>query len=528
MAGGTEVELRPSDIEGADRPSSAGRWPQLALLGVAVAFAAVHLTIFPLDSNLSWDEAVYLSQVTPGEPAVFFHEHRSRGMVLLLAPIAWLGPPMMILRLWVVLVMAAGVYASFRVWVDVIGAAAPLAAGLFVSKWSALYFSATLYPNFPAALALIAGTGAVVRAATAPGPVARRQATTWAAIAFLVAALLRPSDAGLLGLGIAVVAVALWQRRALAGVAGAALGGAVGLGVWFVEGAVRFGLSPLGLMFGALERSTGGPSPNQLPLYLANLEGPLRCRAECRAAYLAEPGWVGVPPRAAAWLVALGVAVAVGAVLARGSSRRTLAVLAGAAAPLLWFYARSGSAVNQRYLLPVLGVVCLGAAIGVVALVGRFPVRARLLAGLCAALLVLPWVGYQFGLAAEEMDASQQHRDRARELGRIIADRADGEPCAFASSASYPQIQHWSGCLGVELPSYAAVQAPLGSWHSMYDLRVLAQQGVRIFAVSQRELPEGSPLAGWPSERIDSELLGRYELYELPRDGSILPPDPRP
>jgi hypothetical protein len=61
----------------------------------------------------------------------------------------------------------------------------------------------------------------------------------------------------------------------------------------------------------------------------------------------------------------------------------------------------------------------------------------------------------------------------------------------------------------------------------MHDLRELAERGYRVFALSKHEPPPSSPVHQWPSERIDSDILGRYEIWEMPTDGSALPPDPR-
>jgi hypothetical protein len=500
------------------------RVARLALLAIAAGFVLAQLVLFPIDSGLSWDEAVYVTQVTVGEPAVFFDEHRSRGMSLLVAPVAAIDPPVAAIRIWMIVLQAAAVFAVFASWVRVGGLAAPAGAVIFLGTWQSLYLSATLYPNFVAALALVGVAGHLVSFLGASRRADLLAASGW----MLAAALLRPSDAGLAGVGMAVGALAGWQRPAIRPLLAIGLAGAVGVGVWFTEGLVRFGLLPWSLITGAVDRSTGGPSPNQLPLYLANLDGPLRCVAECRAAFLRDPGWQPIPGRWVLWLAALGLLVLVALVLGRNGVRRRLGLLASAAIPLLWFYARSGSAVNTRYLLPAFGLLALVAGTGVAALFDRATWgnpkgRIATVALLVIAAISIPWGVQQARMARAEMADSQQHRDRAQVLGGILSERADGRPCAAATRYSYPQIQYWSGCLTVQLwtGDDGRLQGPVGSAHSKHDLAALAEQGWRIFALSKRQPPPSSPVHGWPSERIDSEVLGRYELWELPPEGSI-------
>ncbi|MCC5947070.1 MAG: hypothetical protein JJT89_01330 [Nitriliruptoraceae bacterium] len=475
--------------------------------------------VYPLGAGPSWDEAVYLTQTSAGSPAVYFDEHRSRGMVLLLSPVAAWGAPMVVVRLWVATTLAGLLVAAYWPWARIYRFGAPAAAVVLLSLWSSLYFSAVLYPNFLAALSIVGGAGSLVRALEDPQ---RSSRLVPVALWMVGAGLLRPSDAVLAGVGMAVVAVFGWRAAAVRPLGAAAVGGLVGVGVWLVEGAVRFGLSPVGLVTGAVERSTGGPSPNQLPLYLANLDGPLRCRAECRAAYLADPGWQGVPEPFGIWLAAVALLVVLGVVGSK--DRRPLVLALVATVPLLWFYARSGSAVNQRYLLPVLGLVGVAAGAGVallydqVAASGRGIRRVSALLGLTLLVVFGALWGLGQGRAAsEEMEASMQHRIRAEELARIVVERADGRPCAVAAQNSYPQIQYWSECLTVEFQVHPdRVTHPLGHHHARHDLDALAADGWAVFALVQRELPEDAAVNSWPSERIDSDVLGRYELFVHP------------
>src|SRR5680860_1431810 len=67
---------------------------------VCALFLAAQLVLFDLERPLDWDEAVYLSETYAGVEPVGYSAHRSRGIILLVAPIAVLGPPVWLVRLF--------------------------------------------------------------------------------------------------------------------------------------------------------------------------------------------------------------------------------------------------------------------------------------------------------------------------------------------------------------------------------------------------------------------------------------------
>jgi hypothetical protein len=61
-------------------------------LAVGTAYLVAQLLLFSPDRAPSWDEAIYLSQVTtPGVHAIAFAPSRARGISLLVAPITVAG-----------------------------------------------------------------------------------------------------------------------------------------------------------------------------------------------------------------------------------------------------------------------------------------------------------------------------------------------------------------------------------------------------------------------------------------------------
>lgn len=497
------------------------RGPYLALVAVAVAQALVELVAMPLTRGINWDEAVYLTQVAVGEPAVFFDAHRARGLSLLLAPVAVFDPPFLLVRLWAIALGASGVVVAFRPWVRRLGYGAVWGAAIFAFGWVSLYFAGEIYPNYPVAVAIVAAGGWLL-AHLEEGD---RGPLVAASLAVMAAALIRPVDAAVGGVGLVLAAFLLHPRRALRPTVAMGVAGFVGIVPWILEGMVRFGAGPLGPIGAAQENTTGGPVVNQLPLYLRNLEGPIRCVNDCRATFLADPMWYLPPPRSGGMLVVMGL-LAFLALTYRFRERRAtrllwLAPIAGGA--MMTFYATCGCAVNLRYVLPVWGFLALpvGAGLGIAWSLaeGRWRPVSRVLIG----VLVLLWGGWQVSHAVAEMESNIRSRDRARTIAAVLDERAAGEPCAAAVQYSYPQIQYYSSCL--TLPLYRGsrgwLQAPVGTPTGPHDLAELAEQGYRIFAVNKSGLPANSPVREWLHEDISSDVLGAYDLYTLPDDARL-------
>jgi hypothetical protein len=507
------------------RPDSHQRRLQtLALLVVAVAVIVAHVTLVGLDRPINWDESIHVSQVNPERPAVFMEPHRTRGVSLLVAPVALFDPSMAVLRAYVVLLAAAGTFAAFRTWIPAVGWAAPIAAALYSTYWVAFFYFAEVLPSHPSAVLAVAAGGLVSRHFI--GQPLRYGGWELGAV-FALFAMVRPPDAIAVGAGLGL---ALLFRRQGPAVAGrAAVGGAVGLLPWFLEGMVRFGLGPLGTARSAGEYSVAGEAINKFPLYLASLETQLRCAAPCMEA-LVERGdvWGLPPPRTTAFLlVASGLAL-LGFVVARHRIGLLLLPVAGAA-PLVAFYSLSGGAMNLRYLIPAYALLLLPPAFGLHTLwrgaAQWWPSKASFLKGGLVVLLGFSaW--WQIGLALERFE-SEGTRHRAAALGQALAEVANGDDCVVSTTVNYPQIQYWSGCLAASSGHPEELQPPLGELGSYVDLAAHAREGSRVFAIGPESPPEASPLSEWDRVTPGGEPIWDRHVYEH-RPGTALPEPPCP
>ncbi len=160
------------------------------------------LVVGSLGRAPSWDEAIYLSQVTRGAHALPFVASRARGITVLVAPLASVGTPLWALRLFLAVTSTVLLVVVFRLWVPVVGSAAVVGAGLFAASWPALFYGTEVMPNLWAALLALGVTGCFVRTATRGAAVELRHAGACLALAAAAMALMRPSDAVVLGLAL--------------------------------------------------------------------------------------------------------------------------------------------------------------------------------------------------------------------------------------------------------------------------------------------------------------------------------------
>ena len=169
------------------------------------------LVVAPPGRPSGWDEAVYVSQVTPGMEAMFMAAWRARGITLLIAPVTLLGGSLDAVHLYLTIVSAAAVTIAFRLWIPLIGVAAAIGAFLFSFGWLALVDGSAVMPNFSAAVLGVAVAGLVLRRLEGAG-----MGYAIAAAATLGAmALVRPTEAivaaGAIGLFVLIVRWTSWR-----------------------------------------------------------------------------------------------------------------------------------------------------------------------------------------------------------------------------------------------------------------------------------------------------------------------------
>ncbi|MFA9446049.1 hypothetical protein [Egicoccus sp. AB-alg6-2] len=485
-------------------PRSARRWSltPVGLVTLAgVVFAALTVVFVGLDRELRWDEVTYLAQVTPGQPDVWFGPQRARGMTIVVLPVALLGAPLTLLRIWMVLVSSVALVVAFRPWAKVAGWTGGAAALVAAAGWVPQYFAVELYPNLLAGFAAAAAAGHLVLWC-------RDRATrdlVLTALGVAVVAWLRPSESVWLATGLTPVVVALARRDAWRGILALAAGGFVGWLPWLVEAILRFG-GPFARLGAAAGESASGADRNSLIQYLNLVEGPVRqVSADPVLTYRALALLVGL-----ALLALLGMAQRVDAPRRRAAVAATVTAVAMAAPYLVL-----NAGINLRYILPALLLAAVPVGAGVVTLTGALR-RSGSVAGLAVAVVVaLVVVGWQGVLARNNSEEIAPLQARARGLGEYLAAEAGGDPCAFLSETQWPEIQWHSGCLGEVIH----LDAPLLQCHdARRDLAALAEDGYRVFAISRGRPPAGPGLTGWDVQPVEGVEGGGWGLYERPED----------
>lgn len=202
---------------------------------VGAFYFAGQLIIFSLGRASSWDEAVYLSQVSPGITALPFVASRARGITVLIWPVLEFGGSLPAVRLFLAAGSALALVAVYRPWVSVIGFGAAIAAAAFGSTWVALLYGSEVMPNLWAALLAVGTIGVFSRMLMGNGSTRDLVLTT---VLLALLGLFRPPDA--LPVFVAIAAVGLWTKAMTTGRIVLLLGGLIaGWIPWSVEMSVR-------------------------------------------------------------------------------------------------------------------------------------------------------------------------------------------------------------------------------------------------------------------------------------------------
>jgi len=337
---------------------------------VAVAFTAAQLAFVVPKLALSWDETVYISQVSSHAPAAFFDPARARGIPLLVAPVALLTSSVLALRIYLSLASGIGLFLALLTWRP-LRPTWQLALGgvFFAGLWTTQYYGPQAMPDLWVAFSALAAVGfflrAVGEATLRPGREARPVTLTGAVAAggrpgrlplaglaacIGVAALVRPGDALYLSaaLGIAVLAVRAWRSWPL--LVAIAAGFAAGAVEWVIEAYVRFG-SPMRRLHLAGAEQGGFGFHFAIWDEFRALNGPTLCR----------PCTVGLRyPEISIWWLALPVLVVLGTIAARRAGRLSSSVLAAACALAIAFqYLFLIDYAAPRFLLPAYALLAI-------------------------------------------------------------------------------------------------------------------------------------------------------------------------
>jgi hypothetical protein len=464
------------------------RMARRLLLVVGASYLVAQLLLFSPSRAPSWDEAIYLSQVTPGVHAIAFAPSRARGTSLLVAPITMAGGSVAAVRLFLAALSSVALVASFVLWVPALGLGAPVAAFLFAFTWLGLFYGSEVMPNLWTALLAVAAAGAFVR---------RVEDGAWwgavvAAVLVGLMGLVRPADALVLS-GALALYILLFRRPSSPALVWLGAGLAIGWATWLVEMSVRFG-GPARAMHeaAALGHLTTLGMGERVLQNLALTNGPtIGPEAHARVS-LAGALWWGTT-------AALAVVAVVRTRLSPRRGAVVCAVLAGSALAAEYLVLVSGLA--PRFLLPAYALLSLPAAVGLIWLLTGG--TARRIAGAAAVAVLAGLTVWQVGTARTIGTNAAAAREKVAAVGGEVGRLAGGRPCVVASSAGFPQVAYASRCGGRGLAGTDAA--------SLAALRRSVPPSERLFVVLPTPPPAGSPLASAPASSLEG-----WFVFELP------------
>ena len=334
-------------------------------------------------------------------------------------------------RLFLMVTSAAAVTLVFKLWIPVIGLAAPIAAFLFSFTWLSLFNGSVVMPNLWAAVLGVGVAACVVRRLEGG-------TLTYALLAagmLGAMALVRPTEAtvvaGAIGVYVIVVRRTSWRL-----VLGLGVGLVLGWLPWIIEMSIRFGGFRNALRAANSQgHLTVVPITDHLLAYLGFTYG----RAKLPA--------VGLPTAGLLWWGLLVVLAAIALRRRVDAPARAVALLATLTTLALAVeYIVLVSFIASRFLLPAYAFAAIPAAIGLRSLLrGGLPARAL---GVVVVVAMVPWAVWQGQVAGRVEARESKGGRRFVAAGLLLRDLADGQPCSFVSPGAYPQIHLASGCVG--------------------------------------------------------------------------------
>jgi len=411
---------------------------QLALIAVAVLHALSPLLVRGAHAAFGWDETVYLSQINAYVPAGLFSAPRARGLTLLVAPVSLVTNSLVAMRVWLAALSGLGLWLAFRPWQRIIGGyVVPLAALVFSTLWVSIYYGFEAMPNEYSAFAAVAATGWVFLALREQG---HKRPWIWVGAAVAFAALIRPSDALCLVVGLLLVTIGVrrvtWRRRGLS-VAVILVGFVAGTAEWVIEAYIRFG-GPIARLRAASAVNTGGVHWSLATEWHA-LAGPILCRSGCT---------VRAPLHDQIWWPVLGGLVVAGLLVGRRRKHLTAisaAVVVGVVIGAEYVIGIAYAA--PRFLLPAYAMLSIPAAETVLWLVARRPrwsiVRPIAIAG--AVCAIGAQAVSQVSIARSLSDQASVYSAQQEQVSDFLSAHGIASPCDIAGHASAP-IAYLTDC----------------------------------------------------------------------------------
>ncbi|MFF3896526.1 hypothetical protein ACFYY3_25785 [Streptomyces sp. NPDC001812] len=423
----------------APRPA-AGTAPLVAL---AAVFTLAQLVLVRPGLGLGWDEIVYVSQVTSHHPAAFFSAPRSRGVSLLVAPVASWSSSTVLLRVYLALLSGLALYLALRAWRGLFPTRVLVTSGAFyASLWVTLFYGPQAMPNHWVAIGALITVGSFLRYHADPSA----RGALWGVVAgAALMAWMRPTDAVWVAVPLCVLALAGRHGRLLLA---SAAGLAAGAAEWVAEAYAGYG--GLGERLAEASRIQGGLGWHMaVDDQLRSLGG----RGLCRPCTGPMPH-----PVVTLWWFALPLLAAVGLVVAVRARRvlRTVLPLACATTAALPYLFMIGYAA-PRFLQPAYALLAIPVADGLWHLVrkpagqwrpgeGWRPAgRWRPAAAALVALALAGHLAVQLAVLAHTVDRNtESRRDWARTAGELHR-LGVRPPCLITGHEAIP-VGYYTGC----------------------------------------------------------------------------------
>ena len=458
---------------------------RVLLVGVAVLFFVAQVTLVDVTRPPGFDEAIYLSEVQRGAEGISFAAHRARGITWLIQPVAGLGAPITVVRVWLALLSAGGLVLAYRPWIRSVGTGAPLAAALTASWWAIALHGTEVSPNVLAAFAATAATGYAFRA---PSP---RRGRDLVAVAVSMAALavVRPTETVWLGLFLALV-LPFRGRHGVALLFSAGVGTALGWLPWIVEAFLRF-RGPMD-RFRMLRGATFDVDYGQrLFDYLALADGPTSVQGPVEP--MSAVAGVGA-------LIVLGLIALGGVRLEPGTDPVAVRAAAMCGLFLLVPYVLLTDSVYVRFLFPAWALATVPLAEGLRFFLSR---RTGVIATLATVALLGGWVVGQY-TTVRHMGGFFTSTSRDSETLATAVQPLVEEPCYLLVEGGYPQVGYGVGCL-------SDWYRPGEGEPFRRDPATRAAGGRNVYVLGTRPHPL---LEGWPSESVPRHP--EWRLYSMP------------
>ncbi|MEV0121055.1 hypothetical protein AB0I16_05770 [Streptomyces sp. NPDC050703] len=427
-----------------------GRRDRLLLLAACGFPVLLSLALVPLTLPLGWDELVYASRFSPYGPATDFSAPRTRGVPLLIAPVASWSDSVVLLRAWLLALSGAALYAAFLPWLRVLrrGSAVAVAAALYGGLWITSFYASGAMPNHYTAMGGVGAVGLFLW--QRQSPLTRAGIAGWLALATLM----RPNDGFALGLPLLLAALLVPAWRGPGRVVAVLCGLAAGALPWAVEAYVRFG----GVLQRLAEASEIQGDLRPLPAvahHLTVLDGPLLCRPctgdDLRLA--AAEWWVLLPLLVGAGLWSLrGREADPGGRGARprgrGAGPAVLSVVTALAVALPYLLLVPYAA--PRFLLPAHALLAPTAALGLLALVdGVRAARLRRVLALGLGIALAGHLAVQAALVRGNARIQAGARGDWQRVTEVLHRHGAGGvagPCVLAGNTSVIPLAHTAGC----------------------------------------------------------------------------------